>query len=268
MSETWKKLVKNLILLGSVILSTMIIIWDVDAMTGSCYHPWVYSTDYTCQTTGSSWPVFYSVLFSGASTATSLDYQGYFHSILVASGNRFDIATRNMYVGNHPYTVYWTDNIWEIWRPSVTSWGDLSWTLSTATWSPSTVNIKWATGATGPEWFQGLSAFEIAMINWFTGNEIEWLESIRWPVGATGAIELSLSGTLFSGSTFQFSQQQEELGTWTTYFNLGQTINWVYYVNWTWVRNLTLILLATVILIAFAIRQGFKSDGKNNPFNV
>lgn len=47
-----------------------------------------------------------------------------------------------------------------IWRPSVSNSGDLSWTRSTSTTAPSTVNIKGPSGPTGPKGDQGLTGLQ------------------------------------------------------------------------------------------------------------
>lgn len=77
----------------------------------------------------------------------------------------------------------------ELWKPSVTAEGDLSWVKSTSTVPPETVNIKGADGVNGidgTDGTDGKSAYEIAVEQGFQGSKSEWLVSLKGDKGEKG----------------------------------------------------------------------------------
>lgn len=109
-------------------------------------------------------------------------------------------------------------------------------TVSGATWlihCPSYNNfiiqgwnlIAWPTGATGATGMTWLSAYQIAQGGWFTGSEMEWIESLKginWATGTTTHEIVFSTGAIFSWSTFTLDDGNVDasLSTWSTYVPL------------------------------------------------
>lgn len=73
-----------------------------------------------------------------------------------------------------------------MWRPTVSDAGELSWEKSTVQEAPQTVNIKGPDGTPGTDGADGKSAYQTAQENGFTGTEAEWLESLKGSDGSPG----------------------------------------------------------------------------------
>lgn len=98
-------------------------------------------------------------------------------------------------------------NINNIWYPTVSESGELSWEKSTSQEAPVPVNIKGSPGADGTpgaDGAAGKSAYEAAVENGFSGTETEWLASLKGSDGSSGtdgksayelAVEDGYSGT-------------------------------------------------------------------------
>jgi len=100
--------------------------------------------------------------------------------------------------------------------------------------------ITGATGATGAgiQWEDGWSAYQVAVINGFSGTEIEWLGSLIWPAGTTGAtgaisLDLSQSGIIQINSVLQTPTETGLIlpDSGSTYIPITYQQNWITYVN-------------------------------------
>lgn len=84
--------------------------------------------------------------------------------------------------------VVWTRTASQIFCPASEIYPNI-W-ATWATGNTGAVWATWATGNTGAVWSMGLSAYDLALWAWFTGSEMDWVNSLTWPMGATGYIDI------------------------------------------------------------------------------
>lgn len=117
----------------------------------------------------------------------------------------------------------------------------------------------WATWATWPQGIQGeagqqwpswLSAYELALAFWFTGTEIEWIQSLQWPVWSTGSLDFStLSGTINLQNVVNIPDNEATLEADGFYFAITRERDGVTYIDWIWVRNILFVLVVAWLII-------------------
>ena len=165
-----------------------------------------------------------------------------------------------------------------VWRIFSDTWSTISATGSTGeTGATGATGATGSTGATGadstipwPAWSQGndgLNAFELAqVVEWYTGDVYQWLDSLRGSNGSTGAtgslsLDLSQSGTISLSTVVQLPENDSTLSSSWLYFTLLSQKDGDILVNWEGARNLS-ILFVLFFLIIFTIFKFVRKEEK------
>jgi len=169
------------------------------------------------------------------------------------------------------YTSYGTDSIGWYQNDSTNEFVSL-WQTNTGFYIPAVINvngsvinwqctypaipwIQWetgetgATGATGWTGAQGmmwLSAYDLAVANWFSGSEVQWVLSLQ---GSWATIYYTNTGS----SNIVINMPSEtggELDANSLYLPVAVQKDWTTYIDWAGIRNIVLLLW---LLLFFAL---------------
>lgn len=193
--------------------------FELSAYTWTC-NAWnitAWST-YTCNTwyTGST-PIFYAIESTTAIADVNYNIkaQNNWAQIIFRNNNWFLGAT----ISN--LEIHYTDNIWQKWATGST-W-DIGWT-----------------GATGA------SAYEGAVAIGYTWTIFEWIESLRWPIGATGTTQIvfATGSEIFSGAVFSLQSENDDatLNASGTYIPVFAKKEGQILVSYQWIRNIFIMV--------------------------
>jgi len=139
-----------------------------------------------------------------------------------------------------------------LWSCSYTSRSTVARTITNlycpwavTTWNSAT-GATGATWATGETWALGASAYEGAVALGYTWTIFEWLESLRWPIGATGTTQIvfATGSEIFSGAVFSLQSENDDatLNASGTYIPLFAKKEWQILVSYQGMRNIIIMV--------------------------
>jgi hypothetical protein len=242
---------KSLLKIFIVALATFVVLTDTHWANGSCTFnslPFLSNTFCFAPTTSSGFSYtfvyrpnpessFYTPWSFATNQVTSVirTSTGY----LMVHNNRVWFA----YSG----VLLWSDGIWQVWATGATGPSGNTW-------------------ATGPQWNDGYSAFELAQINWYTGNILSWLSSLvgpMWPQGNTWTIDFStFTGAIQFANVVNIpAETGATLDPNWFYFALTRKVDGVTYMDWVGVRNFLFVF--SFLLVVVLVLRYFVNDKKS-----
>lgn len=124
-------------------------------------------------------------------------------------------------------------------------WRVFSWEIN------SLISVKWPKGeqwAPWWDWMNWLSAYDLAIANWFSWSEMEWITSLKWATGTTTHEIVFASWEIFSGATFSLGWQNGEFASGELYIPLTTNIDWTTYLNTDRMKQLIMQIIFFVIV--------------------
>lgn len=148
------------------------------------------------------------------------------------------------------------------------SWS-IYWNDGFTPWATGATGPIWATGATGSQWAQGIQGipwmdgynnFELAQIQGFTGDEVQYLASLVWPMWATGStgsllLDLSQSGTIaLQNNLTLWSDVPDNFYDSGSYLVFWEYKKWVFYIQQSTFYFLLISLLVFFLVTYWLVR--------------
>lgn len=193
-----------------------------NALTWKCdFNSLAYLSTYTCNVTTTGSNIFYSFEYKPNS---SWNWVTPWNQVVSMTTHAIKTSTWFQIIHNNRV------------------WFAYSWTIHYFDW-----DATWTQWPKGDTWMTWLSAYQIAQGGWYTGSEMQWIESLKWLKWDTWAVTHEIvfsTWTLFSWSTFKLDNWNEDamLSTGSTYIPTIAKVNWEYLVNWTWLRNIIFLI--------------------------